>query len=170
LWQSFNSQTLGKISVAATDCIDDRLVRGLIQELDFIRSQLEKLPLVIVNPDITPHTVLHSGDTIQQFHWGRWAIDPLGSGWPVQEKMLLRLSEVLQRAQEQNERIALVPKERVELAALCSALERECRRQMYTNALNLLPALLERVELLHLDDGQEVSRVPAEPLSGLRSA
>lgn len=112
-------------------------------------SRLRELPLYIHVPDIQPADLYHHADGRVFFlNWTRWALEPLGAGWLVFGGWFNELAVVLENAKTANPRLSDYPLVQVELAALCFALDQHCQRQQYSQALALVPQILERLELL----------------------
>src|SRR5690606_34581009 len=78
-------------------------------------------------------------------HWGRWSLDPLGSAWPANDKGLTDLEAALEAAVANGHRGALkkVSAAQARLAARAHLLEQLLTRQQYSQALDLIPLLLD---------------------------
>src|SRR5690606_18450982 len=83
-------------------------------------------------------------------NWGRWTLEPVGAGWPEDQKLLGRLGKALQMGASKRPELADVKIAQAELAALAFALERECVSQRYNQAMELMPRILERLISLEL--------------------
>jgi hypothetical protein len=116
------------------------------QQFDQIRARIAALPLQVVNPDIHNDTLIFDDrDTVRVTHWGRWSIDPVGSGWPVRETDLDRIHEVLQQVGKRRKSLVSVTEADIKLAALMYAFEIFYRKQKYLNAIDLLPAVIANI-------------------------
>lgn len=151
LWQRLNTDILERLRVAADTAKQRDYLAMLLDQLPYLYEQLKVLPVVLHNPDMKPEAIwVPLAGTDQEvtpilLNWGQWSLEPVGSGWPEGEKPLAKLSEALQLAAEHRAELRDVSVEQAELAALAFALERECNRQRYVQALELLPALVERL-------------------------
>ena len=99
------------------------------QQLHQLRSRLQSLPVQIVNPDMHPDILkCTEGDDVNLIHWGRWCIEPVGAGWPVpgwpvSEKDLNHLTEVLEQAKKKSKALIPVIDADIKLAALMFSFE-----------------------------------------------
>lgn len=118
-----------------------------------IRGLLDTLPVCVVNSSVNKHTLftMDHGRVVAS-SWGNWAIEPVGAGFPISEKSLQRLPELLEHAAEQNSELKELNPQTVILCAYMSHLEKLCIRQQYLEAINLVPAILKTVELIHEPD------------------
>jgi hypothetical protein len=120
---------------------------GFKRHLDNLQARLEALPVQIVNPDITHDTLLITeNNKLILTHWGKWSIEPIGAGWPVQEKDLGKLDEALISARKYRPALADVSVKDVRMAALMFAFEQFYNKQKYTEALGLLPSMISCIE------------------------
>lgn len=158
LWQRLDRALLEKLQVAVTGEVQQAAFELLLVELPRLHGVLKSLPVGLVNPDISQDAiwVAEDGDPIL-LQWGRWALEPLGAGWPEQPKLLDGLMPAITEAAENRPVLSTLLPQHVELAALAFALERECNRQRFVQALELLPAIHERLvpgeRLQSLDQG-----------------
>lgn len=151
LWQRLEHGMIERLRVAADTPEQQREVAMLLEYLPMLHQQLKVLPLTLHNPEIKQDAIWvlpEEGDqcpTPISLNWGRWSLEPIGSGWPENEKQLVELGDALRTAATKRPELADIRVEQAELSALAFALERECQRQRYVQALALLPALLERL-------------------------
>ncbi len=128
-----------------TDAVAD--VKRFAQSLDIIREKLSALPLSIYNPDLGADSLIKTkNNEFLATHWGRWVLEPVGAGWPLDEKEWDIPPEYLARAAEKRPALAEVGIEDVRLAALMFAFERQYNRQRYISAIELLPDILGCLE------------------------
>ena len=129
----------------------------LEQKFHQLRSRLQSLPVQIINPDMHPDILKCTEDgDVNLTHWGRWSIEPVGAGWPVpgwpvSEKDLNRLGEVLDQAKKCRKPLTSVVDTDVKLAALMFSFENFYNRQQYVNALEILPSVLACIENSDVD-------------------
>src|SRR5690606_9025201 len=98
LWQRLDASLIERLTMAADDsgCL---WVRDLKTYLPEMLTTLRSLPLAVVNPDINAHTLMQDVEgELWVTYWGRWTLEPLGSGWPLDPKKLATLPQELQRA------------------------------------------------------------------------
>jgi hypothetical protein len=153
LWQRLDRTLLEKLQVAVTGEAQQAAFELLLVELPRLHGVLKSLPVGLLNPDISQDAIWvgEDGDPLL-LHWGRWALEPLGAGWPEQPKLLAELMPAVVEAAEKRPALSSLDARHVELAALAFALERECNRQRFVQALDVLPAIHERLvdsERLH---------------------
>lgn len=146
LWRRLDRSHWNRLSLIA----DTDEQRNLVAELDAawadVCAVLESLPLVLMNPELNADTLCYApdGEPVAT-HWGRWSLDPIGSGWPVQGKQLDELSAYLEQAPRRG-RGALsagVNPADARLAAFVYAMEQLLSRQQYVQIFGLIPQLLE---------------------------
>ncbi|ERI50953.1 hypothetical protein N878_01550 [Pseudomonas sp. EGD-AK9] len=109
------------------------------ESFDRIRELIGGLPMVIVNPDIRRGLVmLDDYSRVLVCHWARWSLEPIGSGWPIDERAMKVLAEAHEAAAAQRSDMAGVRVAQLKLAALLFAFERSCKQQDYHGAADLL--------------------------------
>lgn len=162
LWQRLAFSSLERLKVAADIPEQQQDLSTLLEKLPYLHQQLKTLPVVFFSPEINqdamwiPSTYAEQSETPLLLNWGRWSLEPIGAGWPEAEKKLAGLGKALISAAERRTELVGVKIEQAELAALAFALERECNRQRYVQALELVPRILERLTVLETDPHPEV--------------
>ena len=143
LWQRLDKSLIERLTMAADE--DARpMVRNLEEYLPNMLASLRGLPLVLVNPDINANTLMQDSEgKLWVTYWGRWTLEPLGSGWPLGKASLEILPEELQKLSERRPVLQSVDAQAVILAALLFKFDGLCTRQLYLDALELVPQLLE---------------------------
>ncbi|MPT17399.1 MAG: hypothetical protein E2579_06525 [Pseudomonas sp.] len=145
LWQRLRADVLLRMQVAIVDISQQQQLDGLLVALPKLIGLLRRLPVWIFTPDTAFANIYQcatSGPVL--LNWGRWSMEPLGAGWPI--LCLGDLAELLARAQVTRQELVEVDARQLELAALCAALETSCNTQRYSDAIALLPAVLERLD------------------------
>ncbi|WP_018865183.1 phosphotransferase [Thioalkalivibrio sp. ARh3] len=128
LWQRLNDSMLERLRIAASDSQALSALGQLRARLQDWRDQLAALPLAITTRDVRPgNIVMTEAGVPTLIHWGNWAIEPAGAGWPTKPKHLQVLGE--------NSSGAV-------LAALSHELERLFERQRFSRALKLVPRIV----------------------------
>lgn len=109
------------------------------EEFDSIQQLIGGLPMVYVNPDIRRGLVM-SDDSgrVLVCHWSRWSLEPIGSGWPIDERAIALLKEAHAVAAAQRPDMTGVAVLHLELVALLFAFEKSCKQQDYYGAAELL--------------------------------
>ncbi|MBB3192205.1 hypothetical protein [Halomonas cerina] len=146
LWQRLNAGLLERLHMAVTS--DEQRVEldSLVENLSRLGAMLQALPLVIHQPGLSQDTLWVTDEASPMaLDWGRWSLEPLGAGWPEGAKGLAYLESAIAETAETRPALHRVAIEEAELSALAFALERECNRQRYVQALELVPALVERL-------------------------
>lgn len=161
LWQRLDAAWFERLAVAASGK-DSGRVSFLAASIDRMREHLKNLPAAIMSPDQMPgHLLVDEKNAPVLLNWGRWALEPLGSGWLAGLKDLEGLDEALVRARSERVELADVADAAVSLAALLHALEQLINRQRLTKALALVPQIIECVE--RLDDDAQVPKAKQCP-------
>ncbi|MCK0714443.1 hypothetical protein ACFO0U_13530 [Chromohalobacter sarecensis] len=147
LWQRLDSMPWDRLQVAANTVELRHQISSLLEQLPVLQQELKELPVTFVIPKIQADLLwmTEDGDALIK-NWGRWTIEPVGCGWLDKLQMLPLLAPALAEAAEQRSSLNKVIPEKAELAALTFALEQECSRQRYVQALEVLPLLLERLQ------------------------
>lgn len=147
LSQRLRAPLLLKLQVAVADAGQQQQLDRLLAVLPQLIRILQRLPLWIFTPDTGFPSIYQCEESESVLlNWGRWSMEPIGAGWPV--VLLDDLAVALGQAQAVRPELAGVDVSQVELAALCDALEAGCNRQLYSDAIALLPDLLERFEVV----------------------
>lgn len=109
------------------------------ESFDQIRELISRLPMAFVNPDIRRGLVLlDDHGRVLVCHWARWSLEPVGSGWPTEERAINALDEAYEAAAAVRSDLAEVAVSQLKLAALLFAFERSCKQQDYHGAADLL--------------------------------
>ncbi|RUR27818.1 hypothetical protein ELY33_14580 [Vreelandella andesensis] len=146
LWQRLNVDLLNHLRMAITSDEQLHMLEWLIRHLAQLNGILQALPVVLHQPDFTADAIWLTDETSPiALNWGQWSLEPLGAGWPEGEKGLEQLAPAVQEASQGRSALCHVAIHEAELSALAFALERDCNRQRYVQALELLPAMLERM-------------------------
>ncbi|WP_019024023.1 MULTISPECIES: hypothetical protein [unclassified Thioalkalivibrio] len=128
LWQRLNDTMLERLRIAASDSQALNALGQLRARLRDWREQLAALPLAITTRDVRPgNIVMTEAGVPTLLHWGSWAIEPAGAGWPTKPKHLQALGE------NSNGFV---------IAALSHELERLFERQRLSRALKLVPRVV----------------------------
>ncbi len=146
LWQRLDEQVVPRLHLFANEA-EGPLVERLADSLAGIKARLESMQLTIMTSDLGPDALWHdSGKEVWACHWGRWTLEPLGAGWPVNERIFPLLPAALAEAEKQCVDLSGVDVADVRLAALAFAFDKACQRQAYRMALELLDPMLESYE------------------------
>lgn len=148
LWQRLDKVSLEHLRLAARDAAALEQIDCFAQVFERIQSALQALPLQLINPDVNADSLHCVADgNLLVSHWGRWSLDPLGAGWPINEHDFKLLAPLLEQAQLIRSKLAPVAGSQVALSALMFAFERMLQRQQLLAAIDLLPAILNQVAL-----------------------
>lgn len=146
LWQRIDRRVFARLLLPAERPEQRDAVDALDASWDDICAILRTLPLVFINPELNGETLRSDSEGRPvALHWGRWSLDPLGSAWPVNEKALADLAASLETAIEHGQRVALktVSAAQARLAARAYLFEQLLIRQQYSQALDLIPSMLD---------------------------
>lgn len=158
LWQRLDQEALERLELAVTIADQQHSLAVLQAQLPLLRKLLEALPLTVLNIEMNQDTIwipaVEEGKIAEPIllSWGVWTLEPIGAGWPEAENFLVKLEDALLAGAAKRSELTNIKKEQVELAALTFALERECNRQRYNQALELIPRILERMIALESTD------------------
>ncbi|MEX5452450.1 hypothetical protein, partial [Stutzerimonas stutzeri] len=158
LWQRLGTEQLERLRIAVITADQQHDLAALLARLPMLHQLLEALPLAVLNPEMGQDAFWVSDAEGEQkgkailLNWGRWSLEPVGAGWPEAEKLLNSLGDALRAGALRRMELEAVKVEQAELAALAFALERECSRQHYNQALDLIPRILERLVSLESSD------------------
>lgn len=141
LEKRLDARQIEGLGVAASLPEQAEYLRRFLQAFDQVRDRLSALPRQITSLDMTSETLLvnDSGEFLLS-HWPNWRIEPLGAGWPVDERD--KLADALATAKALRPDLAGVTLSAVMLASLMYAFERFCNQRNYASALALLADVL----------------------------
>lgn len=146
VWQRLQEMSWERLQLTADTSRQQNEINTFLEQLPALLQELKSLPLALFNPDMQPDSFwLPEDGPPLLINWGRWSLEPVGSGWPSQ--LLSLLEPALAEAAKQRPSLARFSPVKAELAALAFALEQECNRHCFVQALELLPLLLERLSL-----------------------
>ncbi|MCW8127952.1 hypothetical protein [Microbulbifer halophilus] len=154
LWQRLEPNLLKRLLVAVDTVEQERQVARLIDHLPAMKQYLKSLPLVVTNSEFGEGSILvdQKKNEPLMLNWGRWSLEPVGSGWPVRtgawrsKDQLYKLSDALQVAAGTRSSLAGVRVELAELAALLAALEERCLRQQFINGLEIVDRIMKLID------------------------
>jgi hypothetical protein len=138
LWDRISSSALTRLRAVATSQRSMDQIAALIDALPYIKPILKDLPLVIVNPDISGQNIsLNEKSEPELLHWGRWTLEPIGSGWnAVDRESLTRAYHDASRVRASIHGIAV---EQLHLASALFELDRLLYNQRFEDALEIMP-------------------------------
>lgn len=148
LWERLNRETLRGVEIAASNLGEhvSRQFYEFLENFEDIVARLKSLPLTIVNPDISVDKLLvNSRGHYLATHWGRWSLEPVGSGWPVSSNGIYLLRKLLPGLMSKRISLSKVAQSDVCLSAFVFAFDGFCQKQKYVYALELLPNILNLV-------------------------
>lgn len=153
LWDRLDEKFLPRLRLFSSES-ENFLIERFSVLIPDIRVRLQSLPLVVMTADTGPDTIWHdSQNRVWACHWGRWTLEPLGAGWPVDDKLFPMLCSALAKSEKNHPHLRGVSKSAVQLAALVFAFEKSCQRQDYRVSLKLLNPILGSYENLVTPSG-----------------
>ncbi|MBF7731164.1 hypothetical protein [Pseudomonas sp. N040] len=148
LGQRLSERILMRMAVASDMSTELPLLKAR-QQLAAWRARVQSTALGFSVP-VEPGSLVESADgEVLLLHWGKWALEPCGFGWPVATTDLPALHQSLDEAKVQRTDLATTSPAGLALVALSAALEHLWHAQDFGQALALLPAInagLERLE------------------------
>lgn len=154
LWQRLNQEMVERLYLAANTEQQSSGLASFLAQMPSLKQLLATLPVAVFNAELNQDTIWVVAEEDGQperpllLSWGSWTLEPVGAGWPEAEKTLAMLGEALATGGKKRPDLSEIRVEQVELAALAFALERELNRQRYNQALELIPRILARMEVL----------------------
>ncbi|WP_251976408.1 hypothetical protein [Salinicola avicenniae] len=145
LWQRVDEKLVERLMTISrmTEGSSDSYVYEFSNKYIEIMERVQKLPLVIVNPEISQDLIYKDGeDELLLIHWVRWSLEPVGAGWSIESEQLDQLHNAIQEAQASRAILKDVNINDAKLAAFLFEVERLCRRQQFIQALTLIPEIL----------------------------
>jgi hypothetical protein len=124
-----------------------QLVDDFVCKPQRLSKALSRLPLRLYNPDILAGRVYHTTEGYKVTWWGRWAVEPIGSGWPL-ELGYERLDQAFADACSNCEALLEFSPLQVRLAALAFAFEAQCSLGGYIRAFALLLQVRDALDAL----------------------
>jgi hypothetical protein len=142
LGQRLATADLERVLLAVETPEDASALEEFGRELERICAILDEMPLAIQNPDIRQELMVRQ-DTgnVVALHWGRWYLEPVGAGWPNDDK-LAELPLWLAKAGEARPDIARLAPEHAQLAAIAHDLEKLLNQQRFRAAIALMPRVV----------------------------
>lgn len=139
-----DSAVLEKLKICASESEDQENIALFAELLGHLQQYIRRLPYVFVLPDITPSSVIFTGqgEDLCVLNWGRWELDTIGVGWRTHPRRIEQLCPSFVLAQEKREALSGLSAIDVELVAFVSAFETRCSKQLFKDAMELLPRLL----------------------------
>lgn len=150
VWQRLENLPWDRLDIIVEDSDIRHSLSFVYSQLSKLNRELESLPVVVVSPipnGVAEEFWVADNEEVLLTNWGRWSIEPVGAGWFDKPQMLSQLSSALADASQARSVLVDVLPARAELAALAFALEHECGRQRYVQALEVLPMIQERLQL-----------------------
>lgn len=143
LWQRLRVPMLQRMQVAIVEARQQQQLNDMLASLPQLIGLLRELPVWIFT-DTRPTNIYQCAESgAVLLNWNRWSMEPVGAGWPVLR--LDDLPEVLEQARVRRKDLTEVCVCHFEIAALSAALEAACNTQRYSDALSVLPDLLNRL-------------------------
>lgn len=143
LAQRLSLSLFDRLMAVAHDSREQQCVREVRDRFEEIIASLGRLPLCIINRGINRDCVRELDDgEIAVTHWGRWALEPVGAGYPLARDQRRQLPSYLESAAVQNEKLQCLDFHCVELAAYMFEVERLFVLQKYSTIIEMLPEVL----------------------------
>ena len=146
--QRLNNKLLRRLMIATDPHTEPALVQAS-QRLDSWREHLRSMPLAFVLPFEQRNMLEDGSGKVFLLHWGEWALEPCGFGWPSESAEHEELQQALDAAKRVRSDLAPISVDHLLLTALSSTFERSLLDQQYDAALALLVPIndcLDRLE------------------------
>lgn len=129
-------------------------LKAFDDNFDAIKQEISKLPLAFTNPDIRRGLVMLNDEAqVQVCHWARWALEPVGSGWPVDEKAIEAMKLAYAAAKKKRSDFSNTEWLHLMLVALIYVFDARCRQQDYIAAAELLESINATFSAIYKLDG-----------------
>lgn len=149
LWQRLSLSMLTELRVAAEESSLPQLalLEGRLEEW---RHHLARLPLAFTSQDIgSPQRIFWAMNGPPcLLHWGRWALEPVGAGWPVSRASLRKLIQAVSETQSERATFRGLDEASLMLSALTAQLESACKDERYDTALKHLTGIQQCLDRL----------------------
>lgn len=143
--QRLSESLIDKVEMAATAPLQLEVVSLFRQRLPELKFAISRLPRQIISTDANLNTVVKGPDgTHLLSHWAGWRLEPVGAGWPVNEREQLRVA--FESAKQVRTELVGAPYAHVLLSTLAYAIERCCNQRNYPGALELMTEVVELLE------------------------
>lgn len=146
LWQRIDESFLSLLYAGVNTDEQRNLVDQVMLLRDEIIKRIRGLPLVLVNKNMNRESlwIAEGTDSALLLNWERWAIEPIGASWPHNpQSMEVLFSAIVRKKRKDFSSISL---ENVEVAVIIFLIEEACSRQRFSEAIDLLPSLLGKLE------------------------
>jgi len=138
-----NPSLADRLGFAANTEEEKILTHEFKEKIPVIQKIIKALPLAITSDSWRVGTSLKGADgSLYCARWETWALEPIGFEWPLSDADTAQYASALEGACRQREDLAEVRVMDLHLSALISAIEKQCRKQNYRHAIELLPKLL----------------------------
>lgn len=122
------------------------------KEILSIQKLLHDSPKTITISGLTENTVVTSpGEGYACLHWGKWAIEPAGSGFPFilenNEKLHFIVENKLKEARQKREHLCNFMPQQYIACALCFRMEKEALKQQYDKAKQTMASITKMISL-----------------------
>ncbi len=143
LYQRLTDELVDRISIAIDTNSERKLFNDLQAAMQDIRGRLRDYPLYIYNPDLLSANIVHEHDGgVLATHWGRWSLEPLGSGRNYQSDMTT-ITDIIPMLRERRTDIpASYSGDDVRLSSKCQSLEIYANKEQYKAALRTMELIL----------------------------
>lgn len=122
-------------------CIDK-----FIDQLEPLLTILKNLPLWFINPQFNQIVAIRNDTAPMIVHWGKWELEPIGAGWPVNQDKLGLIESSIKQASIHRHELKSYPIDFYHLAALTYALERDLVGFRFKKALGLIREINDIME------------------------
>jgi hypothetical protein len=144
LSQRLNDELVSRLIVAVDNEEEAEMLRDFQVSLKGTRERLNRIPLYVHNPDISPDNVIQDNEgQVFVMTWGDWSLEPVGAklSLNIEEKRIEELIENMRKFRSD------VPDdfgpEMPAFAALCGQLEKEINQSSYKAAFRTMQGLLK---------------------------
>lgn len=142
-------------------------VESLMKEVDFrfhvayldenskrLIGIIKKMPVFMLGGNVRNPLIWQGGGVISTTSWESWAIEPIGSGWPISNKHVDDQEVSLNKVVSEREDCAFVTFDMYRLVSLSYYFDIYCRRKEYMQAVMLAPEMRQRLESI-IERGSE---------------
>ena len=145
-----NASIILRIAVATSTAEEATQLNTFVTRLPELEERLNELPLAFVNPKLDIYSLWMNELTQQPIllSWGAWSLEPIGAAWPVsleeggEKKLFAELETTLSKVIKHRPELKDVSIKTASLAALSYALEKNCLKGNFQNALILVKHIL----------------------------
>jgi len=147
LWDRLDTTFISRIKMVANEK-NKLCIETFEKELHILKRELKNLPLRLVNNfEVSENMFYENADDAVLLNWGNYAIEPLGAGWPVDEKYMKKLELLVKKGLKNY----IGDIDNIQLSVFTFELDRLYKKQLYSKTFEPMQKILD---ILQKEKGQ----------------